>query len=80
MCAARKQADYWWERLRGDADVVRAFIEEKADVDTRVYADTPLQQARGVAVVKLLVLARADVNAVSTTNTFQTPLTQAAHL
>jgi hypothetical protein len=64
----------------GEADVVRAFIEEKADVNTRVYEDTPLQMARGVAVVKLLVSAGADVNAVSTTYAFDTPLTRAAHL
>lgn len=64
----------------GDADVVRAFIEEKANVDTRVDGETPLQRARGTPVVKLLVSAGADVNAASATNAFETPLTRAARL
>jgi hypothetical protein len=49
----------------GDVDTVRAFIEEGGDVNARAGITTPLQQARGAEVVKLLVSAGADVNATS---------------
>jgi ankyrin repeat protein len=50
---------------RGDADVVRAFIAEGVDVNARVGKVTPLQRARGIEVVKLLIAAGADVNSTS---------------
>ena len=49
----------------GDADVVRAFIGEGADVNARFGKVAPLQRARGVEVVKILIAAGADVNATS---------------
>ena len=64
---------------RGDADVVRAFIAEGADVNARLAKVTPLQRARGVEVVMLLVAAGADVNATSK-EYFGPPLSFAAKL
>jgi hypothetical protein len=63
----------------GDADVVRAFIAEGADVNSHVGPLTPLQRARGVEVVKALIAAGADVNATSKTY-FGPPLNFAAEL
>jgi hypothetical protein len=63
----------------GDADTVRAFIEEGADINNRNGKVTPLQQARGVEVVRLLISAGADVNATSK-EYFGPPLTFAAEL
>jgi hypothetical protein len=49
----------------GDAEVVKAFIDEGADVNSPINAILPLQLARGVKVVKLLVSAGANVNGMS---------------
>jgi hypothetical protein len=65
--------------MRGDADVVRAFITEGADVHARVAKVTLLQRARGVEVVRLLISAGADVNATSK-GYFGPPLSFAAKL
>jgi ankyrin repeat protein len=65
--------------MRGDADVVRAFITEGADVSTRVAKVSLLQRARGVEVVKMLIAAGADVNATSK-EYFGPPLSFAAKL
>jgi len=63
----------------GDADTVRAFIEEGADINNRAGKVTLLQQARGVEVVRLLISAGADVNATSK-EYFGPPLSFAAEL
>ena len=47
----------------GDADVLKAFIDEGADVDAASGSITPLQLARNVRIVKLLIDAGANVNA-----------------
>jgi len=62
---------------RGDAESVRAFIKEGADANVRVGRITPLQQARGPEVVRILVSAGADVNATSN-DYFGPPLNFAA--
>ena len=49
----------------GDADVVKAFIEEGVDADGSIDSITPLQIASGVSVVKVLIDAGANVNATS---------------
>lgn len=64
---------------RGDADVVRAFIEEGVNVNARVGKVIPLQRARGVETVKLLIAAGANVNATSK-EYFGPPLSFAAKL
>jgi hypothetical protein len=64
---------------RGDVEVVRAFIKAGANVNARVGATTPLQQARGAEMVKILISAGADVNA-SSKEHFGPPLVFAAEL
>ena len=59
----------------GDADVVRAFIAEGADVKAPPGL-TPLQVAVGAEVVKLLIAAGADANA--TSNDYYSPPLYAA--
>jgi hypothetical protein len=61
----------------GDSDVVKAFIDEGADVNADVNSITPLQLARGAKVVKLLIDAGANVNAISK-NGLGPPLSRAA--
>ena len=51
----------------GDAEVVKAFIDHGADVNVSIDSQTPLQFARGVQVVQLLITAGANVNAPSET-------------
>jgi hypothetical protein len=62
---------------RGDAEVVRAFINAGANVNARLGAVMPLQQARGSETVKILISAGADVNA-SSKEYFGPPLVFAA--
>jgi ankyrin repeat protein len=62
----------------GDAEVVKAFIDHGAAVDVSVDSETPLQFARGVEVVKLLITAGANVSAPSET-IYGAPLGYAAN-
>jgi hypothetical protein len=62
----------------GDAEVVKAFIDHGADVNVSIDSQTPLQFARGVQVVQLLITAGANVNAPSETM-YGAPLGYAAN-
>jgi ankyrin repeat protein len=64
---------------RGDAEVVRAFIEEGIAVNALIEKVRPLQVASGSAVVKELISAGADVNATSK-EYYGPPLVYAAEL
>lgn len=63
----------------GDADVVRAFIEEGANVRGRVNSISLLQVARGKEVFQALISAGANVNGESVNNLYP-PLLRAAEL
>jgi hypothetical protein len=60
----------------GDEEVVRAFIQEKVDVNT----GAPIQFARGSTIVKLLIAAGANVNPPATQSMIGSPLAFAARL
>lgn len=63
----------------GDAEVVKAFIDEGADIDAAFKSIAPLQVARGAKVVRLLIGAGANVNAGAKTG-LGPPLNRAADL
>jgi len=63
----------------GDADVVRAFIQEGANVKGRVNSISLLQIARGKGVFEALISAGANVNGESAGNIYP-PLLRAAEL